>query len=79
MIQIGEHGQGDEYGIGSDEAISILDLAKLFTDNIEMLPENPGNRMNATVETKKVKEEFGWETTMSVRDYVKDLVDGKRE
>ncbi len=79
LIMIGEKGHGDGYGIGSDEAISILDLANLFTDNIEMLPERPGNRMSATVETDRIKEEFGWEPSMSVRDYVKDLVDGKRE
>lgn len=79
LIMIGEKGHGDGYGIGSDEAISILDLANLFTDNIEILPERPGNRMSATVETDRIKEEFGWEPSMSVRDYVKDLVDGKRE
>lgn len=79
LVQVGEAGQGDGYGIGSDESISIIELAKLFTNNIEMLPERPGNRMLGSVENQKVKDEFGWEAKQSVRDYIKDIVDGKRD
>ena len=79
LIQVGESGQGDGYGIGSDEEITILELAQLFETEIKMLPEKPGNRMKGAVENKKIKEEFGWQTTMSVREYIKNIVDGKRQ
>jgi len=79
LTMIGERGAGDGYGIGPDESISILELAKLFTDNIEMLPEHQGNRMSAPVENARVKEEFGWEPTLTVRQYVAEIKDGVRD
>ena len=47
LILVGENGYGDEFGIGSEESFSILEVAKLFDGKIEMLPERRGNRMNA--------------------------------
>ena len=47
LILVGENGYGDEFGIGSEESFSILEIAKLFGGKIEILPERRGNRMNA--------------------------------
>ena len=79
LLLVGENGEGDGYGIGSDEAISIGELAKMFTDQIEMLPEHPGNRLDAPVENERVKQEFGWQPEMTVRQYITELKDGQRE
>lgn len=81
LLAIGENGHGDDYGIGNSESISIIELAKLFTDedNIEMLPDRPGNRTSAPVDTTRIEKEFGWKPTLSVREYVADLVAGTRE
>ncbi len=73
LLMVGEKGKGDDYGLGSPESYSILEIAKMFTDNIEMLPERPGNRMDSVVDTSKAKNEFGWKTSMSVRDYIEQL------
>ncbi len=75
LMQVGEKGEGDEYGLGSHEKISMLELANLFTSNIKMLPERKGNRMDAKVETTRAEKEFGWKAEYSVRDYVKKIVD----
>ena len=45
LILVGENGYGDEFGIGSDEAFSILEVAQMFGGEIKMLPERRGNRM----------------------------------
>ena len=59
LMLVGENGYGDEFGIGSPESFSILEVAKLFGGKIEMLPERKCIRMTADVVTKKT-ETLGW-------------------
>lgn len=73
LIDIGERGHGDEYGIGSPESYSLLEIAQMFTDNIVMLPERKGNRMSAPVDTSKIENEFGWRPEMTVKAYIDSL------
>ena len=77
LLMIGEQGQGDEYGLGSKESFSILELAQMFTDNIVMLPEVPGDRKDATVETEKAEKEFGWKAERHLKDYIEDIKNGR--
>ncbi len=73
LLMVGEKGHGDEYGLGSPESFSILELAKMFTDNIIMLPERPGNRMESIVDTSRVEKEFGWKAEHTVKEYIDSL------
>ena len=49
LVLVGENGSGDGYGIGGEEKLTILELAKLFGDDVVMLPERQGNRMEASL------------------------------
>lgn len=69
LILVGEQGYGDDYGIGSPESYTILEIAKLFNAPIEMLPERPGNRMTADVVTAKT-EALGWSPKWSITNYI---------
>ena len=71
LVIVGENGYGDEFGIGSSESYSILDIAKMFGGKIEMLPERRGNRMSADVMTEKTKA-LGWKPLKSIRDYINE-------
>jgi UDP-glucose 4-epimerase len=73
LILVGEEGYGDDYGIGSPEAFSILEIASLFKTKIEMLPERPGNRMTADVVTLKT-EALGWAPKHSIKEYIKTFL-----
>src|SRR3989344_1365043 len=73
LFMVGEKGQGDEYGIGSPESYSILEIAKMFGDKIMMLPERKGNRMESIVDTTRVEKEFGWKPQHTVREYIESL------
>ena len=73
LLMVGEKGQGDEYGIGSPESYSVLDLAKMFTDNITMLPERKGNRMESVIDTSRIEKEFGWKPQNTVKEYIESL------
>jgi len=69
LILIGEKGFGDEFGIGSEEAFTIKEVAKMFDGKIEMLPERLGNRMTADVITNKTKA-LGWRPKKNLKDYI---------
>jgi UDP-glucose 4-epimerase len=73
LILVGEEGYGDDYGIGSPEAFSILEIASLFKTKIEMLPERPGNRMTADVVTSKT-EALGWAPKHSIKEYIQNFL-----
>ncbi len=70
---VGEKGEGDEYGLGSPESYSVLDIAQMFGGEIQMLPERPGNRMESIVDTSRAEKEFAWKPEHTVRDYIDSL------
>jgi len=72
LILIGENGYGDEFGIGSDESFSILEVAEMFKGSIKMIPERKGNRMTSAVVTEKTKE-IGWQPKHSLEQYIKEI------
>jgi UDP-glucose 4-epimerase len=72
LILVGENGYGDDFGIGSPEAYSVLEVAKLFGGKIEMLGERRGNRMSADVITDKTKV-LGWKPLNKLVDYIEQL------
>lgn len=76
IILVGEKGLGDEFGIGNNKSYSIIEVAKLFGGNIEMLPERKGNRMNAEVITEKT-EALGWYPKHNLEEYILTLRSNK--
>ena len=72
LILVGEKGYGDNYGIGSPDSFSILEIAKMFGGKIKMKPERPGNRMTAKVITEKTRK-LGWIPKYSIKKYIKNL------
>ena len=72
LVLVGETGYGDEFGIGSDEAYSILEIAAMYGGEVEMLPERRGNRMRADVLTEKTKA-LGWYPKRNIKDYIHKL------
>jgi len=76
LIMVGENGYGDEFGIGSPESYSIIEIAEMFGSEIEMLPERKGNRMTADVITLKT-ESLGWEPKSSIKEYISNIINEK--
>ncbi|MBL0708275.1 MAG: NAD-dependent epimerase/dehydratase family protein [Sulfurimonas sp.] len=72
LVLVGENGYGDEFGIGSGEAYSILEIAEMFGGKIEMLPERKGNRMIADVISAKT-EALGWKPTKTIKTYIDEF------
>lgn len=77
LVLVGEHGYGDEFGIGSPESYTILEIAQKFGGEIVMLPERKGNRMTADVVTAKT-EALGWKATKSIDCYIREEIQNVR-
>ena len=72
LILIGEHGHGDEYGIGNPQSYTVLEVAEMFGEKIEMLPRRKGNRITASVVSDKTIA-LGWEPKYNLSDYINQL------
>lgn len=73
LVLVGEHGDGDEYGLGHPDSYSILEVAKFFGSEIELLPERPGNRQTAGVSIDRAYQELGWRPTYSLPEYIEAM------
>ncbi len=69
-------GSGDNYGIGSPEQHSILNLVSYLNVEPEMLPEKAGNRLNGELKTAKIID-LGWECKNSLKDYLENIINGR--
>lgn len=69
LVLIGKNGHGDEYGIGNPQSYSVLEVAKMFGGEIEMLPERKGNRMSAPVIDEKTRA-LGWVPSRNLKDWI---------
>lgn len=76
LVLVGELGYGDEFGIGNDEAFSILEVAQMYDGEIVMLPERNGNRMMADVISKKTRA-LGWKPKHDLKSYIDSLREKK--
>ena len=68
---VAEKGSGDDFGIGSDQSYSVLDVVAMFGKKVEWLPERQGNRLTAELKTEKTKA-LGWSPSRSLKQYLQD-------
>src|SRR3989344_5644780 len=69
LLLVGARGEGEEFGLGSSESFSIIELAQMFGGEIKMIPSRPGNRMDSTLDTTKSCA-LGWVPTRRLKDYI---------
>ena len=68
---VGEGGYGDEFGIGSPESYTIKEIAKMYGDKMEILPERKGSRTVENVITSKI-EVLDWKPTHLIKEYINE-------
>ena len=69
LILVGAAGRGDDFGIGDEQAYSILEVAQLFGGEIRMQPAARGNRMQSDIDTRKTRA-LGWTPQQKLADYI---------
>ena len=73
LLLVGEKGEGDNFGLGHQEAFTILEVAEMFGGDIVMGPEVAGNRMESTVDISKTAL-LGWSPTQSLKTYISETL-----
>lgn len=72
LLLVAKKGEGDGYGIGADQAYTVLDLAQMFGSEVIMMPERKGNRMSGGVNNERVKK-LGWKQSHQLADWIKQV------
>jgi UDP-glucose 4-epimerase len=70
IVLVGEKGEGDGYGIASEDAYSSREVAELFGGEIVMMPGRKTSRPSTNVDTSKVCA-LGWSPKHTLKEYVK--------
>jgi UDP-glucose 4-epimerase len=65
----------DEYQLGSGVDYSILEVAKLFSNNIKFISERPGDRKYGRANIEDTMEKLNWRPTRQLTDWVKQIKD----
>ena len=68
LILCYRHGEGDGYELGTSHDWPIIDVARMFSDDIEMVPARQGERTRGRADTSKARS-IGWEPKRSLPDY----------
>ena len=55
--------------------LTCSDIAKAFGSDVTMLPERKGNRMSASIDLARSKNELGWHAEKKIVDYIKEFVE----
>ena len=59
-----------EWYLSSDVEYKIIDVAKMFSDNIEFIPERKGERYKATTIQNDTKKVLNWQIKNNLKDYI---------
>tara|TARA_R110000796_G_scaffold38053_8_gene96117 strand:- start:2340 stop:3173 length:834 start_codon:yes stop_codon:yes gene_type:complete len=59
-----------EWYLSSDVEYKIIDVARMFTDNIKFIPERKGERYKAISIDNDTKEELNWEIKNNLKEYI---------
>lgn len=77
LLLVGDKGEGDEYGLGNEQAYSVLEVANMFgfdEEEIVMFPERRGNRMSSGIDTTKTRA-LGWRASRSLSEYIQTFTE----
>jgi len=77
IILVGEKGQGDGYALRADATYSVLDIARAFGGEIEMVQGYPG-RQDVADDPTRARDELGWKPTLDVMDYIREFTARQR-
>lgn len=73
LIQASKKLQNEEYQLGSGEDFSILEVAKMFSDNIIFIPERKGDRKYSRANTEDTFNKLGWKPEMNLKTWINNI------
>lgn len=68
---------GQVFNVGTGENVSILELAKGISDDIEFVPKRPGEAKETLADNNKIRA-IGWAPTKTIEEWVKENIGQKK-
>jgi UDP-glucose 4-epimerase len=66
------HGN-EEFQFNNKNQFSILEIAKMFSNNIEFIPSRPGDRMESGSDCIKSIILLGWNSTKNIDEWIEEI------
>ena len=74
LIRSWHYTENEEFELGNPKLYKIIDIAKMFSDNITFVPSRKGDRNNSIItEPDRSKNLLGWEPTMNIEEWIKNF------
>ncbi|MBP92914.1 MAG: ADP-L-glycero-D-manno-heptose-6-epimerase [Flavobacteriaceae bacterium] len=70
LNKIEKQNKNKEWYLSSDVEYKIIEVAKMFSDNIKMIPERKGERYKAIAIENDTKEILKWKIKHNLKDYI---------
>lgn len=73
LLMSAENFKNDEYQLGTGRDYSILEVAKMFSDNIKFVPPRKGDRRSGLANVTETYEKLGWKAEMHLDQWIQNL------
>jgi len=70
LIKSWNYDDNIEVQLNNHTEYSILEIAKMFSNNITFIPPRPGDRNNSVSTNNNAREKLNWITTMDIKDWI---------
>ena len=64
---------GQVYNVGNGKNYSVNEIAAMISDKTVNIPPRPGESRITLANNEKIKNTFGWDSTIQVEDWIKNL------
>lgn len=74
LIRSWHYTENEEFELGNPKLYKIIDIAKMFTDNIVYVEARKGDRDSSVIpEPNRTLELLGWNTTMCIEEWIENF------
>ena len=73
LIRSWGYNKNEEFQLNNSNEYSILEIAKMFSDDIEFIDSRPGDRSGSTTTNNNARELLGWATTMNITEWIEKI------
>ena len=63
---------GEVYNVGTGKSISIIDLARKISNNIEYVPPRDGEARYSCADTTKIQSAYGWKPQKTLDEWINE-------
>ena len=77
LIRAWHYKENNEFQLNNEKEYTILEIAKMFTDNIVHIDKRLGDRSTSITTNNNARELLGWSTTMNIDEWIRKIKTGE--